>query len=336
MKNDRKLLSWLFIGIMVIPFLSSCEDDEVIILGNWIEQSDFEGVPRSSAVSFTIGDLAYVGLGFDGDDRLSDFWSYDANLDSWRRIADFPGNARNGAVAFGINNKGYLGTGYDGENKLSDFWSYDPTTDSWEQKADFAGSARYGAVGVSLNGKGYIGTGYDDNYLKDFWEYDPSTDAWTQKLSVGGSKRRDAATFALDNKIYICCGVDNGVYEDDFWAYDPTTELWTGLRDIANTSEDEYDDEYNIVRINTVALAANGKAWIISGGANNIGSGVWEYEPISDLWEEKNMIEGAARLDAVGFVLNETAYLTTGSNSSYFFDDLWKYEPDVELNEYDK
>lgn len=338
MKTDRKKLKWIFLPILILPlFITSCDDDDdEDLVGNWVELSDFEGVPRSDAISFTIGEMAYVGLGYDGDDRLSDVWSYDPDKDTWREIAEFPGNARNGAVAFGIGTKGYVGTGYDGTDKLNDFWEYDPDTDTWTQKADFPGSERYGAIGISANGKGYIGTGYDGNYLKDWWEYDPDSDSWTQKVSVGGSKRRDAFAFVINDQVYVCGGVDNGVYEEDFWVYDPLNDEWTGLRDIDDTSDDDYDDEYDITRTNAVAFAASGKAWIVSGGQGTIGSTTWEYDPVNDLWEEKTSLEGSARMDAVGFVLNETCYIATGRSSSYYFDDLWKFEPDEEEDDTDK
>ena len=340
MKKNKILFNHqiiLMVLVLALVTFTSCEDDDdEDLVGNWVEMSDFEGVPRSDAVSFVVNDLAYVGLGYDGDERLSDFWSYDPVKDTWKQIADFPGTARNGAVAFAAGNKAYVGTGYDGTNKLNDFWEYNPATDQWSQIADFPGSARYGAIAIGLDDKGYVGTGYDGNYLKDFWEYNPAGNTWTQKVSVGGSKRKDATCFVINGLIYVAGGVDNGVYEEDFWAYDPDSDSWTGLRDIANTTDDDYDDDYlNITRINTVGLAANGKAWIMTGGQNTIGSTVWEYDPDTDLWEEKTGIEGSARMDAVGFVLNENCYVTTGRSSSYYFDDLWRFEPDEEYDEYD-
>jgi N-acetylneuraminic acid mutarotase len=274
-------------------------------------------------------------LGYDGDDRLNDIWEYDPARDYWIQKADFPGNARNGAVAFSTSTKGYVGTGYDGYDKLSDFWEYDPQSNAWTQVADFAGSARYGAVAFSVDNKGYVGTGYDGNYLKDLWMYDPGTDTWSQMVSVGGSKRRDAVAFVINGKGYICTGINNGTYETDFWEYDPGTDLWTRKRDIANVSSDNYDDDYNIARTNAVAFSAGGLGFVVTGGKGAVSVDTWAYDPGTDLWEEKTSLEGSTRMEAVAFTLANKGYVMTGRSSTYYFDDIWCFYPDDELNEDD-
>jgi N-acetylneuraminic acid mutarotase len=78
------------------------------------------GLPRSSAVAFSIGQKAYVGTGFDGSHILGDFYELDAGENTWTKM-DFPGGCRYEAVAFSIGNLGYLGTGFDGNTALKDF-----------------------------------------------------------------------------------------------------------------------------------------------------------------------------------------------------------------------
>jgi N-acetylneuraminic acid mutarotase len=337
-----KALIFRFIIILVLVpgifIFSWCKKDDNTknLVGNWVELSDFEGVARSDAVAFAINDKGYVALGYDGDDRLNDIWEYDPARDYWIQKADFPGNARNGAVAFSTSTKGYVGTGYDGYDKLSDFWEYDPQSNAWTQVADFAGSARYGAVAFSVDNKGYVGTGYDGNYLKDLWMYDPGTNEWSQKVSVGGSKRRDAVAFVINGKGYICTGINNGTYETDFWEYDPGTDLWTRKRDIANVSSDNYDDDYyNIARTNAVAFSAGGLGFVVTGGKGAVSVDTWAYDPGTDLWEEKTSLEGSTRMEAVAFTLANKGYVMTGRSSTYYFDDIWCFYPDDELNEDD-
>jgi N-acetylneuraminic acid mutarotase len=332
----KKCATLLFAALFAILLLStgckhssSSEDEDLV--GDWFKRSDFEGVPRSSAAVFTIGDKAYVGLGYDGENRLTDFWQYDPQLNNWTRKKDFPGAARNGAVAFSIDPNGYVGTGYDGTNRLKDFYKYDPSTDSWVQIADFGGTARYGAVAFSIGTKGYVATGDDGSFLKDLWEYDPLTNQWTQKVSLGGSKRRNAVAFVVDGKAYVCTGVDNGVYEDDLWEYDPSSGLWTGKRSIANVSDESYDDKYSdIVGTNKVAFSISGKGYVVTGGSGTTGNSVWEYDPSTDLWQQKTSFEGTSRMEAVGFVLGSYTYVSTGRNGSYYFDDLWGFGPGAE------
>jgi len=329
MKMHRNLLlSGLFFTFLMIVAASCKKDKDEELLGNWSERSVFEGVARSDATVFTIGNIAYVGTGYDGEERLTDFWSYDPSRNSWTQIADFPGVARNAATAFGAAGKGYVGTGYDGEQRLGDFWQYDPGSNTWEQAADFGGSARYGAVAFTINEIGYVGTGYDGNYLKDFWAYDPGSNTWTQKNSYGGAKRRDAVGFVISGKGYICTGINNGDYERDLYVYDPGTDLWTAKRKIYPVSDEGYDDDYTIVRSNAVAFAMGGKAYIATGTVGSLKNDVWEYDPANDLWEAKTNFEGSTRTDAVAFSTEDgRAYVTTGKSSTAQFDDTWEFRP---------
>jgi len=333
----------IFIFSILILLMVGCGDkdsgsDDTELIGNWKQFATFEGYARSDAVAFTIEDKAYVGTGYDGTNRLNDFWEYDPQLNNWTRRADFPGVARSGAVAFTIGTKGYVGTGYDGMgNKLKDFWVYDPITNKWDTIADFAGSARYGAIAFSINNKGYVGTGYDGNYLKDIWEYDPSTNQWTQKVSMPGEKRRDAVAFVIAGKAYICTGINNGAYVNDFWEYDPIVDQWSKKRYISNVSDEDYDDGYSsIIGINKVAFSVNGKGYVATGGQGTAGADVWEYDPTSDLWTQKTSLEASGRIEAVAFTIKNSGYITTGRNGSSYFDDLWGFEPDAKKVSLDK
>jgi hypothetical protein len=174
-------------------------DDELV--GNWKRADDFEGNARSEAVSFTIGDYAYVSTGSTNSDRFKDLWEYNLSRRYWIQKADLPGVARNSAVAFSIGTKGYVGTGYDGATRLTDFWEYDQATNQWTQKANFTGSGRYDAVGFALNDKGYISCGYDGNYLKDLWQYDPATDQWLQKQVLADPNVRRQRLLWLTTKL---------------------------------------------------------------------------------------------------------------------------------------
>nr|WP_321412424.1 kelch repeat-containing protein [uncultured Carboxylicivirga sp.] len=333
--------TWLMVIMALLIVSCSDDDDDDDLYGNWIKKGSFEGIPRSDAVSFTIGDYAYVGTGYNGDEdeRLTDFWRYNAEKDAWdsTSVAQFPGVGRNSAVAFSAAGKGYVTTGFDGKNKLKDLWEYDPEANTWTQKADFPGSGRYDAIAFTVNDIGYVGTGYDGNLLKDFYKYDPSTNTWEKVTSIGGSKRRNGTAFVINDLAYVCMGTDNGEYLGDLWEYDADTDTWTEKRKIANdANEDEsYDDDYEIVGVYASAFTTGGLGYVATGGPGYPGVRTWEYDPSTDLWTERSEFEGSARYGAVAFTLNDVPFVGTGRSSSAYFDDVYKFDPNAEQDDND-
>ncbi len=316
----------LLVVVMVLSYSCSSDDDDDEDLGNWVNRSVFDGRARSSVAGFTIGSNGYMGVGYDGDDYLNSFWSYDIDGDFWSQKADFPGEARNAAVGFRIDGIGYLGSGYDGVNELSDFYAYDPTTNTWSIIAELP-VVRRSAVAFGANGYGYFGTGNDgENDMKDFWKYDPTTDTWTELEGFGGNKRRAATTFTINNQVYLGTGVSNGTYLDDFWVFDPATEEWTKKLDL------DEEDEYNIVRSSALGFELNGYGYIACGEVSGATTSVWEYDPSTDEWELKTSFEGASRQDGIAFSTSSRAFIGMGRTGSLYLDDLDEFFP---FDEYD-
>lgn len=325
-----KLKKLLVFSILLVPiFFTSCSEDDTTeeLVGNWLKRSSFDGPARSSAVGFVIGNLAYVATGYTGDVYLNDLWVYNSDGDYWEQKADFIGVKRSTASGFELGGKGYVGLGYDGTNRLKDFYEYNPSTNVWTKKSDFLGSARYGAVGFQVAGKAYFGTGYDGNYLKDFYQYNPSTDTWTQSSGFGGDKRRNATVFVINDKAYFGTGISNNVLQYDFWEFDGTTEVWTKKRDINNGDEDEYNEDYALLRANASSFVINGLGYLVCGDNS---TSVWQYNPTTDLWTEKTSLEASGRIDAIGLAANNKGYLMLGRSGTSYFDDLLEFKPNDE------
>lgn len=332
-----------FLLCFVLIFVSfGCDDGEEddTSIGNWVRATPFKGSRRSGAVIFTIGNKAYVGLGYNGDTYFTDFYEYDLSLGFWKTKASFTGVPRERAVAFTIGNKAYIGLGYNREEdteELKDFWEYDAATDTWTQLNDFGGSARYNAVGFAINGKGYVGTGNDGaNYNGDFWEYDPSNDSWAEIISYPGQKREEATAFVIDGKAYMCAGRNNGVTDIDFWQFNAEAKTWTSL-----TPDDDVDYYSNFTsavhRYGAVSFSLNGFGYVglgitSSGVADN---SVWRYDPSTGEWESMVAFEGSARSQAVSFVLDSRIFVGTGQSGSSRYDDIWEFRPTEEYNEND-
>ncbi|HVZ26003.1 MAG TPA: kelch repeat-containing protein [Sediminibacterium sp.] len=342
----NRLKYYFFLPASIVLILISCSKGSTTnaadTSGNWVKRSEFDGNARTEAVSFTIGDTAYLGTGFDGTNRYNDFWAYDPEKNYWIQKAQFPGIARNSAVGFSVGTKGYIATGYDGLNKLNDTWEYNQATNSWTQKANFAGTPRYDAVAFGINSKGYLTTGFDGGYTKDMWEFDPaagSNGTWTQKVSLGGSKRSGAVAFVYNNKGYVVTGFNNGQAVSDFWVFDPSASggSWTQLRDITNSNTTEtYDDDYtDIVRTQAVAFIIGTKAYLAVGENGTPVVKTWEYDFASDTWARKTTYERADRSGAVGFTVKGRGFVACGKNSTYYLDDIDEFHPDETENSLD-
>lgn len=344
----RFKVSHYFLLLLGFGCLTACSDSDDSTLGVWYQRSDFDGLARADASSFTIGDKGYVCFGYTGKKRLTDLWEYDINKDSWTQLASLPETDRNGntvrgrnsACAFAAGGKGYVGTGYNGEVEnsgyMDDFWEYNPTNNTWTQKADFPGGRRHYAAAFGIGNYGYMGSGYDGNYQKDFYRYNPSADSWDKITSISGSKRMGAASFVIEEKGYVCGGINNGSYVTDFYRYNPETEAWEELAKISNENKDSdnnsvsWDDDYTtIIRKEAVAIVIDNKAVLTCGSTSSLNSTTWLYSPQTDRWEEMTAFEGSSRTAAVGISNGVRGVVATGRSSSYYFDDVW------EINRYE-
>ena len=109
-----KRVNFLCLVLLGLFFTACHSNDDT--WGDWSRSFSFGGFPRTGAVTFTIDDVVYVGLGFNiqldqQDKTLTDFWMYKDRI--WTQIADFPGEGRYGAVAFVVDGKAMSGQGID-------------------------------------------------------------------------------------------------------------------------------------------------------------------------------------------------------------------------------
>src|SRR5438874_968214 len=105
-------------------------------LNSWTQKANL-AVGRDEAVSFTIGNKAYIGTGYQsGSANLKDFWEYNQATDTWTQKADFAGSGRYLGSGFSIGNKGYIvcGIHLPSYTFSNDLWEYDPSTDVWTEK----------------------------------------------------------------------------------------------------------------------------------------------------------------------------------------------------------
>lgn len=94
----------------------------------WTRVADYPGIGRTKSVSFTIGNYAYVGGGFNGSPR-EDFYKYNPSNNTWASVDDIPITDFNTYLRhpFSINSKGYVSYGISGTYTRG-LLKYTPTT----------------------------------------------------------------------------------------------------------------------------------------------------------------------------------------------------------------
>lgn len=122
---SRTILSFWSVCVAACILPSCSIDDEEDLVGNWVKVSDFDGVSRCSAVTFTAGGQVYVATGGYGGYkyRLNDLWMFNPDTETWtekREISnvsdddyddDYSTIARSYGVAFTMYGLGYLTCG---------------------------------------------------------------------------------------------------------------------------------------------------------------------------------------------------------------------------------
>jgi len=247
--------------------------------------ADFGGVARNSASAFAIGTNGYIGLGFDGNDYLKDFWQYNSLTNSWTRKADFEGSARYGAVGFALDGKGYMGTGYD-DKFQNDIYRYDPSADTWTLTGAL-GKKRVNATAFVYNNTAYVlGGSRDGAAVPEFEKFTSATQTWSdlEKMSDATSEgfddnydnlaREYPCVFVIaskegPDKAYMTCGQRGGTLLNDTWEYDFATDRWKTTTQFQGTT-----------RVQAVALTLNGRGIILT-GRNSVYrfDDVWEFLP---------------------------------------------------------
>lgn len=350
MKTLRNLSFLFVLGL----FFAACHsnDDEV---GNWKKVESFGGMGRLGAVSFVLGERAYVGTGINEQSReLNDFYYCTANSDgdlTWYRSADtFPGEPRLGAVAFSNGKVAYVGLGYSAgqhagslrtEDYFNDFYKYDGT--KWTKVADFPGEKRRYALGFYVpdpnnNGKGKAFVAYGQynkgnegqGPLKDWWEFDLETETWKEVTWTFGEKRAGACVAVIGSDAYIFTGQDGSTYPNDvirFSPFKPESEQRVFLDQLKDKDGQGFDNDYGMIPRGYAVAFAVGKAsdqsariYLVSGARGSLLSDCWEFNPYKGekgRWDEVTSLPSfALRQAACAFVLNDVGYIAVGGATS--------------------
>lgn len=80
-------------------------------------------------------------------------------------------------------------------------------------------------------------------------------------------------------------------------------------------------------RSRAVGFAVGSRGFVGTGFDTAPNDGLWEYIPAGNTWAQRANFPGGPRYSAIAFVIDDKAYVGTGSNGTDLFNDLWEYTP---------
>ena len=298
----------------------------------WTRKADFgtdttaNGLKRTRAVGFAIGNYGYIGTGVDTAEVVrKDFWKYDPVTDAWTQIATLPGSARRNAFAFTIGTNAYVGTGINAANSsdvgaqiLADMWQYNSLTNTWTAKANFPAGPIYFATAFNIDSKGYVCGGKigPSNYSNRLWEYKETIDTWTELAFFPGGNRYQMSSFTIGYDAYVGLGADQDLYNNDIWKFSATTNTWSASAPLPSS-----------VRAAAATFTIGERGFICMGTNGGALDDLWEYNPYQNDWTARTNFGGSRRKHAVAFTINGKGYVGTGKGNSGKKSSFYEYTP---------
>lgn len=272
---------------------------------SWCPKADFGGVGRHRCSGFSIGNKGYVGIGHMNGSGVNivyqDWWQFDPASNSWTQKADYANGIPNyAAIAFSTSTKGYIGGGVFLSNE---FYCYDPVLNTWTATAPCLESLS-DQTAFSINDKGYvIGSA-------TLIEYNPASDSWMYKQNLPFGFGAWGSSFVIDGSAFIKS--QNSLFE-----YKASQDMWLVRASFPG-----------LATAGSSAFTSHGKGYIVtgySGSLANVTKEVWEFNPATNTWLQKDDFEGSGRRFSVGFSIGERGYFGMGTNGINF-NDFWAFD----------
>lgn len=278
-------------------------------------------VPRASAISFVVGDYAYVFGGRDAEEHyLNDLWRYDMSNDTWTSMGVTPLKGRVNATACVHNGIAYLGLGFNGQYSsstgyLSDWWSYDANTNTWQQLSDFPANTTARAISLVGDGELYVGYGFCWTYERDMYRYDIAKNTWS---FIDVHLDRKAFTFPTRSfggvgatcQTRYFAGTGFRAYSLNWWGEFLPEGDWVKRKNVPGYK-----------RTTAACTATNDFVYVIGGmhfgGVNTDGkilSDIQQYNPRTDDWRHVGNLPEGGRMNHVAFSVGNRVYVGLGEN----------------------
>jgi hypothetical protein len=291
---------------------------------SWSRCSDFPGLPRYKASSFSVSGKAYIGLGTSSGGVVhKDLWEYTPATDLWTRKSDLPGVARSYARSFNGTAKGYTGAGFTADNssgiQLYDFYSYTPQSDTWTRIPDYPDLNQNLYVGntASTGSRCFASLAGNSQTMREL-----INDTWIAvQIPLELTQAPASGVLAFEDKFYIIVGykTDNS-YSNKVWEYNINTNIWTRKSDFPGNP-----------RYAPASFVIEKYGYYGCGMSTDQRQykDMWRYDPSTDKWIILEDFPGGLRSHLISLSTGDYGFVGLGLyySPTTFHKDFWRYNP---------
>jgi hypothetical protein len=180
----------------------------------------------------------YIFAGYDGSNRVNDFWQFDTQQEEWSLVdAAFgqPPTPRHSHSGVEYDDSMYIFGGYDG-NYRSDFHRYNFAQRKWSSVPvkGCVPKARYRTSTAAFQNLMLVVGGHDGaKHLNDFWHLNFDTLEWSVVETAGNTlppSPRDSHTAVICNDSMYLFGGSTGNARNDLYSFSFETNQWHEVR----------------------------------------------------------------------------------------------------------
>mmetsp|Transcript_31989 Transcript_31989/g.55136 ORF Transcript_31989/g.55136 Transcript_31989/m.55136 type:complete len:500 (-) Transcript_31989:91-1590(-) len=283
----------------------------------------------------------YVFGGYDGAQRVNDFYRFNFETNKWTVITSetLPPSPRDRHVSVVYGRSIYIYGGYDGYNRVNDFYEYSVDKNIWREiiSSGAAPSARHSHSAVVYKNCMYVFAGYDGLYRNDFYKYDFSTNAWESITDSLGSNdhwpkpRYRTSASVVGDKMVIFGGHDGARQLNDFYAWHFDTNTWHAIECTGPQSP--------VPRDSHVSVSYKDSLFIFGGSTGNAKSDFWEFKFDETKWQPVSAIAGSppcSRFCHIGAVIGKCFYVFGGYDGSQRLNDFKQFRFETDCAEIPK
>mmetsp|Transcript_56873 Transcript_56873/g.133639 ORF Transcript_56873/g.133639 Transcript_56873/m.133639 type:complete len:509 (+) Transcript_56873:273-1799(+) len=303
----------------------------------------YTGMPprqRSLHAGIMVDDSLYIFGGYDGSNRVNDFYKFSFKASKWTQITATGASpsARDRHVVVSHGCKIYIFAGYDGNNRVNDFWQYDTEHEVWTIVDAAIGqppTPRHSHSGVEYNGSMYVFAGYDGNYRSDFHRFNFSQRKWSivpVKGTVPKARYRTSAV-AYKNRMLVVGGHDGAKHLNDFHQFNFDTLEWSLVETMGQVAPPSPRDSHS-------AVVCGDTMYLFGGSTGSARNDLYSFSFETYQWHEVRPASMAGQKAAVPCprfchtceVYNNSLYIFGGYDGQQRLNDFWQFRLATEIN----